>query len=270
MPVGMTKLDPTDLIGSSAVTEGRTGMQLISRAASVMKALEGQTAGLSLGQIAKSTGLPRPTVQRIVDALCVEGLVMVDATQGGVRLGPMITRLATSVRIDLVALARPHLERLAATTQESTAMTVLQDGKVVVIAIVTPPMQAIRLTASIGSTWPLHSSAEGKALLSGLPEATIRALLPEPLEPRTPRTITDMRKLLEELAEAAPSGIVTDHEGTAIGISALAARLVDASGTRYAISILLPTSRFEAHLPDLLKELAGCRDAILKAAGLSA
>ncbi|WP_424140130.1 IclR family transcriptional regulator [Roseomonas chloroacetimidivorans] len=265
----MTKLASKDPAGSSAIAESRTGMQLISRAASVMKALEGQTAGLSLGQIARATGLPRPTVQRIVDALCVEGFVMVDATQGGVRLGPTITRLATSVRIDFVALARPHLERLAATTQESTAMTVLQDGKVVVLAIVTPPMQAVRLTANVGTTWPLHSSADGKALLSGLPEATIRTLLPDPLEARTPHTVTDRRVLLAEL-EAATSGILMDREGTSLGISALAARLVDASGTRYAISILLPTSRFEAHCARLREELAQCRAAILKAAGLQA
>lgn len=251
-----------------AETETRAGMQLISRAAAVLQALEGQPAGLSLGQIARTTGLPRPTVQRIVDALCVEGLAMVDPLRGGVRLGPLIARLASSVRTDLVGLARPLLEQLAWKTRESVAMTVLQDGKVVVIAIVTPPMQAVRLTASVGSTWPLHSSAEGKALLSGLPEAAIRAMLPTPLEARTPNTVTDVKTLLAELAEAAASGILNDHEGTAIGISAVAARLVDATGTRYAISILLPTSRFEAHLATLREELARCRDAVLKAAGL--
>jgi DNA-binding IclR family transcriptional regulator len=264
----MTTLNRKGPPAPAAITETRTGMQLISRAAAVLRALEGQPAGISLGQIAKATGLPRPTVQRIVDALCVESMVMVDPLQGGVRLGPLLARLATSIRIDLVGLARPHLEQLAWTARESVAMTVLQDGKVVVIAIVTPPTQAVRLTASIGSTWPLHSSAEGKALLSGLPEPAIRAMLPQPLEARTPNTITDVKVLIAELTGAAPSGILTDHEGTAIGISSVAARLVDASGTRYAISILLPTSRFEANLTTLREELSRCRDAILKAAGL--
>ncbi|MCK8787362.1 IclR family transcriptional regulator [Roseomonas sp. NAR14] len=245
-------------------------MQLITRAAAVLRALEGQSAGLSLGQIAKASGLPRPTVQRIVDALCVEGLAKVDPRGGGVFLGPMITRLATSVRIDLVALARPHLERLATTTQGSAAMTVLQDGQVVVIALVTPPTQMIRLTANIGSTWPLHSSAEGKALLSGLPEATIRKLLPRSLEARTPNTITELPRLLKELSAGAQSGILLDREGTGIGISAIAARIVDASGGRYAISVLLPTSRFDADLPHLTAELAATRDLILREAGLSA
>lgn len=245
-------------------------MQLISRATSVLRALEGQQAGLSLGQIASITGLPRPTVQRIVDALCAEGLANIDPFQGGVRLGPLIARLATSIRVDLVSLARPQLERLAWTTQESVAMTVLQDGKVVVIGVFTPPTQAIRLTASIGSTWPLHSSAEGKVLLAGLPTPAIRSMLHEPLEARTPRTVTSRDALLAELHEAATSGFAVDREGTAIGISALATRLIDTAGTRYAISILLPTSRFEARFGELRDQLIACRVAIAAAAGLPA
>jgi hypothetical protein len=52
------------------VERGR--MQLISRAAAVLRALEAQSGYASLGQIANSCGLPRPTVQRIVDALAAE------------------------------------------------------------------------------------------------------------------------------------------------------------------------------------------------------
>ncbi|TPG58668.1 IclR family transcriptional regulator [Roseomonas nepalensis] len=149
-------------------------------------------------------------------------------------------------------------------------MTVLQEGKVVVIAVFTPPTQAIRLTASIGSTWPLHSSAEGKVLLAGLPLPSIRALLHEPLEARTSRTVTAPDALLAEIQEAAGSGFAVDQEGTAMGISALAARLIDAAGTRYALSILLPTSRFEARFGELREQLLGCRAAIAASAGLPA
>lgn len=248
--------------------EARVGMQLISRAASVLRALEGQSAGLSLGQIANATHLPRPTVQRIVDALCVEHLVMVDPLHGGVRLGPMIARLATSVRIDLTVLARPYLEQLCWTTRETVAMTVLQDGKVVLIGLVPPPAQEIRLTSSLGSIWTLHSTAEGKVLLAGLPEATIRGLLVEPLARKTPNTVTDVEALLTELREVARAGFALDLEGTTQGISAIATSLVDAEGTRYAISILTPASRFQSHIERFRNELGRCRSQILAAAGL--
>ncbi len=80
-------------------------MQVIARAASIMRALEDTTTGLSLGEIAIKVGLARSTVQRIVAALESEKLVVAASPAGRVRLGPTILRLAGSVRTDFVALA---------------------------------------------------------------------------------------------------------------------------------------------------------------------
>jgi len=253
---------------AEAAPETRAGMQLVSRIAAVLRALEGQSAGLSLGQIAGATGLPRPTVQRLVDALLVEGLAMADPLQGGVRLGPLIARLATSVRTDLVVLARPHLERLCGTTRETVAMTVLQDGKVVVLAFLPPSGQEIRLMASVGAIWTLHSTADGKALLAGLPEATQRALLTPPLVQKTPSTVTDPDTLLAQLHEVERTGFAVDLGGTTPGISAIATRIEDASGTRYAVSILTGAAQFPALREGLQEALGACRKGILAAAGL--
>jgi AraC-like DNA-binding protein len=44
-------------------------IQVIARAASVLRALEGEQTGLSLAQISQRVNLARSTVQRIVDAL---------------------------------------------------------------------------------------------------------------------------------------------------------------------------------------------------------
>lgn len=254
-------------------------MQLVSRIAAVLRALEvgalegrareGRAPGLSLGQIAAATGLPRPTVQRLVDALLVEGMVAADPLLGGVRLGPLIARLATSVSTDLVVLARPHLERLCAETRETVAMTVLQDGKVVVLAFLPPAGQEIRLASSVGAIWTLHSTADGKALLAGLPEATQRALLTPPLRRKTPNTETDPDALLAQLREVERTGFAVDLDGTTSGISAIAMRIEDRAGTRYALSVLTGAAGFPASRARLEAALGHCRDAILAAAGLS-
>jgi hypothetical protein len=47
----------------------KSQVQVIARAASIMRALEDTTTGLSLGEIALKVGLARSTVQRIVAAL---------------------------------------------------------------------------------------------------------------------------------------------------------------------------------------------------------
>ena len=72
-------------------------VQVIARAAHILRALEGEDAGLSLGQIAARVGLARSTVQRIVASLEAEKLLIAASPTGRVRLGPAILRLASSV-----------------------------------------------------------------------------------------------------------------------------------------------------------------------------
>ncbi|KHN91196.1 hypothetical protein BSK71_04695 [Pectobacterium actinidiae] len=55
------------------------GIQVISRAAAILREVCESPDGLSLGQLAALTGLARSTVQRIVDALESEHLVQAGA-----------------------------------------------------------------------------------------------------------------------------------------------------------------------------------------------
>ena len=88
-------------------------VQVIARAAHILRALDGEDAGLSLSQIAARVNLARSTVQRIVASLEAEKLLIAASPTGRVRLGPAILRLASSVRGDFVARARPYLIKLS-------------------------------------------------------------------------------------------------------------------------------------------------------------
>ena len=87
--------------------KSQLGVQVIARAADVLRALEGNAQGLSLGHLAKQLNLPKSTVQRIVAALDSENFVIAASPQAGVRLGPALVRIARSVRCGLVDIARP-------------------------------------------------------------------------------------------------------------------------------------------------------------------
>ena len=65
----------------------KSQVQVIARAATILRALEEENAGLSLGQIAQRVNLARSTVQRIVAALETEKLVIAASPNGRVRLG---------------------------------------------------------------------------------------------------------------------------------------------------------------------------------------
>ena len=73
-------MDQTEIEQDRA--DSRSGIQVIARAAAVLRALKDAPAGLSLGQIAERLGLARSTVQRIVQALQDERLVIGPASGG--------------------------------------------------------------------------------------------------------------------------------------------------------------------------------------------
>src|SRR6187399_3203109 len=89
--------------------QDKSQVQVIARAAAILRALEEQPAGLSLGQIAQRVALARSTVQRIVAALAAERFVIAASPNARVRIGPTILRLANSVQTDFVSIARPFL-----------------------------------------------------------------------------------------------------------------------------------------------------------------
>ena len=64
---------------ASKKSDARGGIQVIARAANILRALEGEGEGLSLGEIAARVDLPRSTVQRIVTALADEQLLIAAA-----------------------------------------------------------------------------------------------------------------------------------------------------------------------------------------------
>src|SRR3954451_15605708 len=66
----------------------QNGVQVISRAAEILRALHDAPAGLTLAEGARRGGLPRSTVHRIVGTLELEGFVAGATADGRLRLEP--------------------------------------------------------------------------------------------------------------------------------------------------------------------------------------
>ncbi|MDX5494183.1 MAG: helix-turn-helix domain-containing protein, partial [Alphaproteobacteria bacterium] len=85
----------------AAEKDQQGGIQVIARAAAILRALARRPGGMSLGDIAAAVSLPRSTVQRIADALAAEGLVLTASSARGVRLGPALLSLAAAARFEI-------------------------------------------------------------------------------------------------------------------------------------------------------------------------
>jgi DNA-binding IclR family transcriptional regulator len=225
------------------VTNEKSQVQVIARAATILRALEDENGGLSLGQIAQRVKLARSTVQRIVSALETEKLVIAATPNGRVRLGPTILRLAASVRSDFTALARPFLERLSEELHETVDLSTVKKDHLVFIDQVIGP-QRLRTVSAVGETFPLYCTANGKAYLAQLTDAGIEALIGRSFAPRTPNTLTKLAALLADLKAARRSGVAYDREEHTLGICAAGVAMRDPLGNAVAISVPVPTQRF--------------------------
>jgi IclR family transcriptional regulator, acetate operon repressor len=245
-----TRQEETEIVPTE-----RQGVQVIARAASVMRALEQQPDGMSLGALAKVVELPRSTVQRIVDALHTEGFVIAASSTAGVRLGPALIGLAAATRFEIAVAARKTLETLAKQCGETVDLSVADYDKVTFVDQITGKHRLAAVSA-IGVSFPLHSSANGKAVLAAMNEVElgrIRGRLA--LTRTTGNTITSWVRLEAELAAIREAGYAADREENSVGISAIAMALRSPSGELAALSIPVPTQRFQKVEPELVAML---------------
>jgi DNA-binding IclR family transcriptional regulator len=225
------------------VANDKSQVQVIARAASILRALEDENSGLSLGQIAQRVSLARSTVQRIVAALETEKLVIAATPNGRVRLGPTILRLAASVRSDFVSLARPYLERLSEELHETVDLsTVKKDHLVFIDQVISS--QRLRTVSAVGETFPLYCTANGKAYLARLSDPAVEALIGRVYQPRTPKTLQRLDTLLADLKTVRRAGVAYDREEHTQGICAVGVALHDPLGNSVAISVPVPSQRF--------------------------
>lgn len=241
-------------------------MQVVHRVARILQALKGQRDGLTLSQIATRVELPRSTVHRLVTALEAEGLVASASVNGGYRLGPVLAGLALVSEQDLALVAHPYLVELSREVDETVDLAVLHHDHVLFVDHIDAPRR-LRAVSAVGALFPAYCTANGKALLSTLPDDEVVSLLPRRLEPLTRSTITDHAALLEELAEVRRTGVAYDREEHTVGISAVGATIADAAGRIAAISIPVPAQRFAGNEGTLSERLVAACAAITAALG---
>jgi DNA-binding IclR family transcriptional regulator len=242
------------------------GVQVIARAAQILRALDGEHDGLSLSQLSERLGLPRSTVHRVVSALAAEGFVAAASPNGRVRLGPELARLALSSRRELRQELRPHLQRLFETLNETVDCAVLDGEHLRFIDQIAAPHR-LRAVSSVGGTFPLHCTANGKAILAELGNGEVARVLPTRLKRCTAATITSRAELLAELEIVRRTRVALDREEHTNGISAAGIAVRDPFGTLAAISVPMPTQRFAGREQEIADALVAARAEILRTLG---
>ena len=230
------------------------GIQVISRAAGILRLLGRETDGLSLGQIAKSVALPRSTVQRVVAALAVEGFISTEKGNGGIRLGPEILSLAQATASDMKDRLRPVMKRISEETGETVDLSVLDGNKMLFVDQIVGS-QRLRAVSSIGETFPLTTTANGKAALACLQREHAEELIVAEIEGRGSNSRT-AGEILDEIEQIKDGALAKDENEHSDGICALGFAITDSNGDVFAVSTPVPSTRY-VQLKDSLTEVLG-------------
>lgn len=220
----------------------RSGIQVISRAARILRVLRDNQSGMSLGQIAKQVGLPRSTVQRITSALADEKFLINDVQGRGLRLGPELSTLAGAAQYNIVEHCRLLLTELTQKTGETTDLAVMRGIGMVFLDQV-PGTHRLTTVSKVGEVFPLTTTANGKACLSIMPEAEAVKVIKNEWDRNG--TKGDLATYLKTLEKARVDGLAYDMNEHASGVSAIGFAFKDWGGEIHAISIPVPSTRFE-------------------------
>jgi DNA-binding IclR family transcriptional regulator len=241
-------------------------IQVIARAANVLRALEGEEGGLSLGQIAQRVGLARSTVQRIVESLSAEQFLIAATPSSGVRLGPAFIRIASSMTLEINQITRPIMMQLCQSVGETVDLSVLK-GRDAVFVDQISGSHRLRAVSAIGEAFPLHCTANGKALLSLLTDEKVERLLQAPLAAFTRNTPTKAGAIIAEVQSCRRRGFALDDEEYTEGICAVGTAFLDPLSRPMALSIPVPATRFKRRRAELTEKLLEARAQITAAVG---
>ena len=223
-------------------------IQVLERTFSVLDALASQAQPVSLKGICERTGLHPSTAHRILNDLAFGRFVDRPAA-GTYRLGVRLLELGNLVkaRLDLRQVAVPLMRELHELTQQSVILSVRQGDEVVDIARMHVERSSTRAVPAIEDRAPLHLTSAGKLFLSQDDPVRVRAYATRTaLTGRTCNSITDLARLEQELSLVRNSGVASNHEELKLGVSGVAAGVLDDQGKLLAgLSVSSPADRLQ-------------------------
>lgn len=213
------------------------GTQAVARAFAILRAFSDARREWTLADLSRALTLAKPTTLRLLGVLEREGMVQRGGPGGRYHLGPRAIELGALAQrsIDFQAVARPELERLAWDTGETASLEVLAGTEIVVLDYVRGRRPG-SWGEFIGARWPAHAAATGKLLLAAAREERsdawqqFRAAARGRLTRLTPRTVTTMARLGEELSLARRRGHAQAVEELEPGYVAVGAPLENHAG----------------------------------------
>jgi DNA-binding IclR family transcriptional regulator len=200
----------------------------------------------TLKEIREQASLPKATGFRLVKTLANLKYLSYDPKKGTYHLGSSMLRAAylTLSHSELVRIAKPYVQSLAATTTETVNLTVWTD-------------QGAMIIDSEYTSRPFKPYNPPGVFMNGLanvhfrifvafgPESAWAAAIARSQEPRTVYTVTNPDRLLNELIRTRREGVAFGLQEYRLGMCAVGTPVFGSGGeVRACMAVVAPSERF--------------------------
>lgn len=225
----------------SAATGTAKQHRTVTRVVRIIELVAASSEPVRLATLAGALDAPKTSVHGLAQGLVATGYLV--ETGAGYLTGPAVSSLVGWAEPRIIEAARPELERLQQTFDETVILST-QVGLSVVYLDTVESTQLIRYAAPLRQRRPVYPTSTGKCFLAHMPadrrDAILRGFIHDPAALEATR---------EELDRARDDGVAYNHRETVPDVSA-AAGLVPVPGRGpVAIAVVGPSDRIERRLP---------------------
>lgn len=227
------------------MSEDKNTVKSVVKAFAVLQAFRPDASEMVLADVARAASLDNGTAFRLLNTLVSLGYVEKVPGTRRFRLTFKCLDLGFNAiaRSDLRSLARPLLRAMVGDRIEAASVGVLDGQEVVYVERIQAGLTRLAVDVRVGYRVPAYSSALGRAIMSRMPVETQRALL-EAAPPRqlTAHTVTEIDRLLAQIAQAKADGFAVSDQETVTGLRVIAAPITDVDGVPIAaLSAVAPS-----------------------------
>jgi DNA-binding IclR family transcriptional regulator len=218
---------------------------------------------IPLAELAARLDLTRSTTHRLAAAL-IERRYLTFAPRLGYQFGPKLLELGflAQQQTDLIQVARPHLEALAALTEDTVHLGVLDSERALYLDKI-PGRRRVEISSRVGDRQPLTSTGLGKALLlDDGPDFWRKLFLADQASGSPP---ADFAVWLERMHAYVGVGRTFDLEENEDQIRCVAAPIRDASG--HIVAAISVSSAAQYMADERMQALSGDVRATVAAIG---
>lgn len=215
-------------------SEDRPGyrVEALAKGLRILSLFDEQRPSWRVSDLAAATGLPMPTVYRVVMTLASEGYLD-HLPSGDYRPGVRTLTLGTAAlrSLDLVSIATPKLTELGQRTAETVNLAVLNGDRVLYLVRLRNS-DLVTANIQVGSTLPAVYASIGKLLLAHLDEADLNKRITAASFSANsgPNAKVSLAELRQELAAIRDQGWAMQDEELAYGLRSVAAPITGPDG----------------------------------------